>query len=112
MDRSQHTEKPIGANQDRSSWPVAPEVLRTSGGADVPAIFALCPPLRQIHLSFVKNPTAIWLLAVILLVFGDGYGHKSPRLSNHAPLLAGPLGTTPAEVPSKSGCVPYVRFFL
>ena len=91
---------------------MAPEVHRTSGGAGVLAVVALCAPLRQTHLYSVKNPAAIWLLAAILLVFGDGYGHKFPRLSNHAPLLAGPLGTTPTEVPSKSGCVPYVRTFF
>ena len=87
-------------------------MLRTSGGADTPAVVALRAPLLAESTFLVKNPTAIWLLAVILPVFGDGYGHKSPRLSNHAPLLAGPLGTTPAEVLSKSGCVPYVRTFF
>ena len=51
MDRSRHTEQPMGANQDRTALPVAPEVLRTSGGADAPAVVALRSPLRQTQLS-------------------------------------------------------------
>ena len=51
MDRSQHTGKSMGANQDSSSLPVAPEVLRASGGADAPAVFALRAPLRQTQYS-------------------------------------------------------------
>ena len=55
MDRSQHTEKLMGANQDRASWSVWPEELRTSGGADVPAVVALRAPLRQTQLP-CKEP--------------------------------------------------------
>jgi hypothetical protein len=51
MDRSQHTEKSMGANQDHSSSSVAPEVPRTSGGADAPAVVALRAPLRQTQYS-------------------------------------------------------------
>ena len=51
MDRSQHTGKSMSANQDRSSWFVCPEVLRTSGGADAPAVVALRAPLRQAQYS-------------------------------------------------------------
>ena len=47
MDRSPHAEKPLGANYDRSSWSVAPEVLRASDGADAPAVVALCAPLHH-----------------------------------------------------------------
>ena len=47
MGRSRHTENLMGANQDRSSWFVCPEVLRTSGGADAPAVVALRAPLHQ-----------------------------------------------------------------
>ena len=53
MDRSPHAEKPLGANQDRSSSSVAPEVIRASGGADAPAVVALCAPLHH----FVVNPS-------------------------------------------------------
>ena len=51
MDRSQHTGRSMGANKDRSSSPVAPEVLRASGGADAPAVVALRAPLRQTGIS-------------------------------------------------------------
>ena len=51
MDRSQHTGKSMGANQDRSSSSVAPEVLRASGGADAPAVATLRAPLRQTQYS-------------------------------------------------------------
>ena len=40
MGRSRHTERTMGSSQDRASWSVAPEVLRTSGGADEPAVVA------------------------------------------------------------------------
>ena len=49
MDRSRHTEKLLGANQDSTSSSVAPEVLRTSGGADVPAVVALRAPLENLN---------------------------------------------------------------
>ena len=39
----------MGANQDRSSWPVAPGVLGTSGGADAPAVVALRAPLEILN---------------------------------------------------------------
>ena len=54
MGRSRHTEKLMGANQDRKSWSVYPEVLRTSGGANVPAVVALRAPLRQTQLSCLE----------------------------------------------------------
>ena len=53
MGRSLLAEKPLGANQDRSSWFLFPEVLRTSEGVDVPAVVALCAPLHH----FVAFPT-------------------------------------------------------
>ena len=46
-----------GCNQDSASSSVAPEVLRTSRGADAPAFFALRAPLRQTQrLSGLKLP--------------------------------------------------------
>ena len=47
MYRSRHTDKIINANQDSKLSPVAPEVLRTSRGADALAFVALRAPLRQ-----------------------------------------------------------------
>ena len=47
MDRSRHTKKFMGANQDRSSLSVAPEVICPSGDADVPVVVALRAPLRM-----------------------------------------------------------------
>ena len=41
MGRSRRTEKFMGLNQDSTSLSVAPEVLRTSRGADAPAFVAL-----------------------------------------------------------------------
>ena len=52
MVRSRHTKKPLGADRDRSSWFVWPEVIRDSGGAEAPAVVALCAPLHH----FVVNP--------------------------------------------------------
>ena len=39
----------MGANQDRSSRSVAPEVLRNSGGADAPAVVALRASLKILN---------------------------------------------------------------
>ena len=47
MDSARHTEKFMGTNQDSTSSSVAPEVLRTSRGADAPTFVALRAPLRQ-----------------------------------------------------------------
>ena len=49
MDRSQLTENLMGANQDRSSRFVWPEVLRASGGADAPAVVALRASLENLN---------------------------------------------------------------
>ena len=47
MGSARHTEKFMNANQDSTSSFVAPEVLRTSRGADAPAFVALRAPLRE-----------------------------------------------------------------
>ena len=47
MDRAQLTEKPLNANQGRSSRFVCPEVPRTSCGADASAVVALRAPLHH-----------------------------------------------------------------